>query len=326
MPTNDGVSDEWRKSQILQHPLLDTTGSGSLWTIPVDDLYTDIARCVLLRRSAFIEETTGQGKSCAMQLVIDQLSRNLDGLVCIHFIAQTNRVPSVRAFFLEFLAALGHEHMSGETQKLRMRVRRKLEEVALSTANSVSVLWIDEAQAWTREEFLFLRDVQNGLRDIGRELVIFLSGEEPYLSRNMQDVSSTFSPAINRRFAMTRVRLGGYGKEELSDLFEQIDSAVWPESSGITWTQFFIPKAFQAGFRLRSEVDACMAALQKGNVLDREGLCQPWLIRDVLSRFFIDVTDIDVAGLSIAAENWTSAIQDSIGGGGADEGDTGEPT
>ncbi|TCG06570.1 hypothetical protein BZM27_25540 [Paraburkholderia steynii] len=220
-----------------------------------------------------------------MRLVFDRLPRDLDNLACIHIIAQTNRVPSVRAFFKELLTALGHACRTGETSDLRDRVRRRLEEVALSTGNSVAVLWIDEAQAWTGEEFLFLRDVQNALREVGSELVVFLSGEKPYLYRSIQDVSTNRSRAIKRRFASTRVHLRGYGKREVSDLFEQIDRVVWPEASGITWTQFFLPKAFEAGFRLKSETDACMAALLRENVLDADKRCQPWLIRDVLARF-----------------------------------------
>ncbi|MGF6981960.1 hypothetical protein QFZ99_001437 [Paraburkholderia atlantica] len=313
MSSIEQYSEEWRRSKLLQHPLLDTTGPGILWTNPVVELYNQIARCIVLRTGAFVQETSGQGKSSAMKLVFERLRDVFIGLIFVEFIAQTNRVPSVRAFFMEFLASLHHPKKSGETWTIRDRVRRKLEDMAVICDNSMIVLWVDEAQALTPDDFLFLRDVQNGVRDIGKELVIFLCGEEPYLYRLIVEVSRRCSPAINRRFALSRLRLRGYGNTDLASLFEQIDGEIWPPSSDITWTQFFLPNAFDGGFRLKDEAESCMTVLKNEGLLDADERCQPWLIRAAISRLFLELADEDSKDFKIAEEDWVSAIRDAAG-------------
>jgi hypothetical protein len=308
----NSYSDEWKRKHVFDHPMFDTSKAAALWTPPVSELYAEVSRCLLVRRSGYIEEVTGKGKSCAKELILEQLRHDFNSLICVQFVAQTNRVPSVRAFFKELLTALHIDNTRGETWDLRNRVRHRLEELALSSGCTVVILWIDEAQALVKEEFLFLRDVQNGLRDIGVELIVFLSGESPFLSRHMGEASWEYSHAVQGRFGMKRLVLKGYGVDDIAALFDLFDQSIWPLGSDITWTQFFLPKAYGANFRLLSEVDAFMSAFAEEKLLDGTRRCSPRLIRDVLSRFFLDLVEHDAPELVIEPGRWHDAINDAI--------------
>ncbi|SOE63578.1 AAA domain-containing protein [Burkholderia sp. D7] len=305
-------SPEWRKSQILNHPIFRQTLSGCLWTRPVDQLYQQISRCMILRQSAYIEESTGRGKSIAMEFAINRLSQVVSQLPCVSFNAQTNYVPSVRAFFKEFLTALHHDKTTGETWELRNRVRRRLEEVAVTSSSGMVILWVDEAQALNVADFLFIRDVQNGLRDIHADLLVFMTGEEPYLHRRIEEAKWSASPAVADRFAMKRMWLGGYGLNETRELFGMVDTSVWPTTSGITWTQFFLPEAFEAGFRLQSQAMACTSALESAKLLSKEGHCQARLLKMVVQRFMLDQAHQDCPEFLASPDAWSDAVSDSV--------------
>lgn len=308
----DEYSPEWRKSQVLNHPVFRQTISGCLWTRPVQELYQQVSRSTILRQSAYIEESTGKGKSIAMEFALSRISQVVNGLACVNFNAQTNYAPSVRAFFKEFLTALHHEKTTGETWDLRNRVRRKLEEIAVISSSGIVILWVDEAQALNVSDFLFLRDVQNGLREIHADLLVFMTGEKPYLHRRIEEAKWSASPAVADRFAMKRLFLGGYGLEETRQLFGLVDGSVWPTSSGITWTQFFFPKAFEAGFRLQSQAMACTSALESAKLLSRDGHCQARLLKMIVQRFMLEQTRHDAAGFIASPGAWRDAVSDSI--------------
>jgi len=305
-------SPEWRKSQILNHPIFMQTVSGCLWTGPVERLYQKISRCIILRQSAYVEESTGKGKSIAMEFAINRLSQVFSELACVRFNAQTNYVPSVRAFFKEVLTALHHEKTTGETWDLRDRVRRRLEEVAVTSSSGMVILWVDEAQALNVTDFLLVRDVQNGLRDIQADLLVFMSGEEPYLHRRIKEAKWSASRAVADRFGMKRMLLDGYGFDETRELFSLIDAAVWPAASGITWTQFFFPKAFEAGFRLQSQAMACTSALESAKLLSRDGHCQARLLKMVVNRFMLDQTHNDASEFIASLDAWRDSVADAI--------------
>jgi hypothetical protein len=314
-------SPEWRKSQILNHPVFKQGLSGCLWTGRVEQLFQQVSRCMILRQSAYIEESTGRGKSIAMEFAIGRLSQVVSELACVSFNAQTNYASSVRAFFKEFLTALHHEKTNGETWNLRHRVRRRLEELGVNSPCGIVILWVDEAQALNVTDFLFLRDVQNGLRDIHADLVVFMTGEEPYLHRRIEEAKWSVSPAVADRFAMKRMFLGGYGLNEIRELFGLIDAAVWPTTAELTWTQFFFPQAFEDGFRLQSQAMACTSALESAKVLSRDGCCQARLLKMVVQRFMLDVTRLDDSEFIVSPDAWRDAVSDAIDNLGANDED-----
>jgi hypothetical protein len=304
-------SGDSRRNYVLRHPLFHQHVGGCLWTPPVEQLYLRVKRTILLRQSAYIEEVTGQGKTCAAELILRQLPRDFEGLACVSFNARTNRFPFVRAFFKEILFRLDHPMLKGDAWDLRNRVGKKLEDLAVQSLWAMVFLWIDEAQALSLDEFLFLRDVQNDLRKVEADLVVLLTGEAPELSRRLDGVKWSRSESVPDRFAVERLPLNGYDVTALRALLEQIDRAIWPSNSSVTWTQFFFPRAVEAGFRVSSQAEACMDALASAKLLRSDDTCQPRLLRYVLERFFLDNDRHDKSGMIIPVTAWSNAVLDA---------------
>lgn len=303
---------EWRKSQLLNHPVFKQNMIGCFWTGPVEQLFQQVSRFMILRQSAYVEGATGTGKSTAMGLVIRRLSALFNEMPFVNFNGQADGALSERATLKEFLTVLQHEKTSGETSDLRTRVRRRLEERGVNSSSGMIVLWVDEAQALSVTDFLFLRDVQNGLRKVEVDLIVFLTGEEPFLHRRIEDAKWDASRAVADRFAMKRLLLRGYGLDDVRHLFAQVDTAEWPDASGITWTQFFFPKAFETGFRFQSQALACISALESAKLLSHDGTCQPRLLKLVFQRFFLDHTREDKEEFTAPADAWLEAVSDAI--------------
>ena len=308
----DEYSLEWRAAQLINHPVFRQNLSGCLWTGRVEQVFQQVSRCMILRQSAYIEEPTGSGKSIAMEFVISRLTQLFGELACVSFNAQTNNVPSVRGFYKELLMDLHHEKTGGDTADLRNRVRRRLEELGVKSPSGTVIIWVDEAQALNVEDFLFLRDVQNGLRQVQADLLVFMTGEAPSLHRRIDEAKWSASPAVADRFAMKRMYLGGYGLDEILELFGLIDAAIWPDASGIAWTQFFFPQAFEAGFRLQSQAMGCTSALESAKLLSRDGHCQARLLMKVVKRFMLDQAMHDGVKFIGSPDAWRDAVVDAI--------------
>ncbi|MEQ5842910.1 ATP-binding protein [Paraburkholderia acidicola] len=306
-------SPEWRNSQILNHPIFMQNLLGCLWTGPVQQLYQQVSRCMILRQSAYLEESTGKGKSIAMEFAVERLSQVAGELPCVSFKAQKNDDPSGRGFYKGLLTSVHHNKIDGETSNLQLRAKRRVEELGVNSPSGTVILWVDEAQELNVADFLFLRDLQNGLRGVHADLLVFMTGEKPFLHRRIEEAKWSASPAVIDRFAMKRLSLGGYGLDEVRELFGLIDTAVWPAASGITWTQFFFPKAFEAGFRLHTQAIACTGALESAKLLSRDGYCQARLLKMVVQRFMLDQARHDNAEFVATPDAWRDAVSDAMG-------------
>jgi hypothetical protein len=313
MSSEDDIDKDraYRYKNILAHPLFCQHGGGCLWTPPIDRLYARIKRTTLFRQGAYIEEVTGQGKTCAMEMIQKQLLVDFEGLACVSFNAKTNRFPAPRGFYKEFLSRMGYPKLTGDTWDVRARATKKLEESAVQSPWGSVWLWIDEAQALNSDEFLFLRDLQNDLRKVEADLIVILTGEEPALSERLDQVKWNHSRSVPDRFAVERLKLDGYNVADLQALLAEMDRAEWPQNSGITWTQFFFPKAFEAGFRALSQADSCMGALADAKLLRGDDTCQARLLRHVLERFFLDNAQYDTSKMVIPVAAWENAVGDA---------------
>jgi hypothetical protein len=100
--------------------------------------------------------------------------------------------------------------------------------------------------------------------------------------------------------------------EDLSHLLESYDAnSEFPERSGVTFTQFFVPNAYANGFRLATYAPDIWNTLElvAGNGLDRampmEHLCL------LVEHLLLKLRREDCAGLHLSAENIEEAVEAS---------------
>lgn len=312
----DSMADSgkrWRKLHVATHPMHLKAGEGCLWTAPVNRLYRGILRSIVLRQGAYLEEVTGAGKTCAMVMIQSRLLQDLPGFIVFSYRQPTNQCTSVRAFFKLVLLELRHNELNGETIDIRLRVRRRLEEMALRSSFGMVWVWVDEAQAMSDSEFLFLRDIQNELRSANLDLVTLLSGEAPHLETRLNEIRGDERSCIRERFAVRKLSLDAYALEDVRGLLDLMDRQIWPANSGVAWTQFFFPEAYASGFRLIDEAQNCMNALRDAKMLCPGERCQIRLLKNTVSCFCHDNSDNDVSNLQISSNAWRNAVHRAAG-------------
>jgi len=125
-------------------------------------------------------------------------------------------------------------------------------------ANKVTrvVLLFDEAQLLTIEDFEWLKEVHNELEKEHVKMITFLFGQRELEARRevLKDLNR---PDITARFMFKIFNFPGIDSEDdlqvLMDCYDH--ESEFPEGSGWSYTRFFWPAAFEAGWRLSSEAN-----------------------------------------------------------------------
>lgn len=236
-----------------------------LVTEPIKELY-QITRHILLVResSCCFTGQSGVGKTRALILLEHMLHERMPELVVVRHNSWNQQVPSIRAFFKHFLTAVGHPELRGETFDLRHRLVCRLIDLARTYQSPFVVLLIDEANAMKLEDFLFLKDIYNDLDDENVQLVTIMMGQDPDFSDVIAMLREKGRSDLISRFARRRQPFRPFSKiDDVAGIFKQYDTAIWPADSNQTWTQFFLPAAWEAGFRLEKQTSAFFDALQE---------------------------------------------------------------
>lgn len=236
-----------------------------LVTEPIKELY-QITRHILLVResSCCFTGQSGVGKTRALILLEHMLRERMRELVVVRHSKWNQQVPSIRAFFKHFLTTVGHPELRGETFDLRHRLVCRLIDLARTSQSPFVVLLIDEANAMKLEDFLFLKDIYNDLDDENIQLVTIMMGQDPDFSDVIAMLREKGRSDLISRFARRRQSFRPYSKiDDVNVIFKQYDTAIWPADSDQTWTQFFLPSAWEAGFRLENQTSVFFDILQQ---------------------------------------------------------------
>ncbi|MEO0953154.1 MAG: hypothetical protein AAFY44_17785, partial [Pseudomonadota bacterium] len=112
-----------------------------------------------------------------------------------------------------------------------------------------------------REEYGFLMDLYNDLRADSIRLKTVLVGQ-PSLQSDQKELRGC--KQIKARFMPRWLHMRGvYDKDHLDRILRAIDDETeFPENSGCTYTSFFVPNAFEGGFKLRNQLGPLWDALK----------------------------------------------------------------
>jgi hypothetical protein len=303
--------NEHRDEIIRNHPLM--TKDVLLPTQPIDELFLAIRRVVILRETGCcFTGHSGVGKSCALDVVEAMLRSEIPGLCVVKHVTHSQQVPSIRAFFKHFLTTIKHSQLRGETYDLRQRlVNWLVDEGRLSGLNMV-VLLIDEAQVMTIQDFNFLKDVFNDLNKDGVQLVSILMAQSPDFSEVINILKRERRLDLIGRFAMRILPFRAYNcAVDLEQILQKIDETVYPEGSGITWTEFFFPEAFRSGFRLACQLENFMAAIT-ANAPKTRPMRFDFPARQAflaIRTFMIDNAGLDATNMEVPPNAWLKAVE-----------------
>ena len=307
---NEVVEPTKRAALLIHHPLL--TASEVLITPPIVELYLQIKRTVQLKEpSCCFTAPSGSGKTSALNLIAKMLKNEIPGLPVYLHDTQNQQYPSIRAFFKNFLNTLKHGEMRGETYDLRLRVTNRLVDDAIQSGLNLVVLLMDESQAMSLQDFVFLKDIDNSLDRDGVKLITVMMGQAPDFARVVQSLHDRQRLDLIARFTMRAFTFRCFENQfDIEKVFDSIDTLCFPQNSPVTWTQFFFPHAFASGFRIKNESSRFMSALFAAAPTKADFFSFPARqLFFAIRSFMVDNASSDAPNMQLEKDTWEKAVR-----------------
>lgn len=257
---DDLLNNDVRMKYVNLHPFFT---EHIIKTTTISDFCDLVRKVVLVReQGCCFTARSGAGKTIALRALKQYLLENFPELVVHVYDTQNRQVPSVRAFFQHVLDAVHSFEMKGETYLLRMRLRNRLVDEARRAGMNVILLLVDEAQAMDIKDFQFLKDIDNAVRNENVQFITILMGQAPEFSAKQDEFISDRHLDLVGRFMMRMMAFPSLSTlEDIQTILEEMDNLIYPKESTWTWTQFFFPRAWANGFRMRNEAGNFFNAL-----------------------------------------------------------------
>jgi hypothetical protein len=252
------------------------------------------------------------GKSTALLMIKRELPTVMPQVAFGLVSAKDHDTVTERVFWGDLLIALGLV-TDGTAQERQNRLRAAIIAACIQAGGKHFCLLIDEGQNWSSREYTFLRDLGNQLREQdGYVLTTIIFGDP-----RLDELSSTFREKrkdLWARFLMKPQPF--YGIRDVADLrffLEEHDSAKrceYPAGSGVSYTEFFLPSAYDSGWRLGKQAQCVWDAfVRAASNVNREiaDIGMQWIGETVIHFLTAQMAN-DVSGFVGTAENWDEAI------------------
>ncbi|ARL05057.1 AAA family ATPase [Burkholderia pseudomallei] len=232
------------------HPL--ATGNYRIATPAIQDFYDLVTRCLRYRiPGALVYGPSRIGKTRAIEYVRLLLARNFPRISTFH--AQCEHKPNHAEgpFFANLLEAVGYpEPQTGSNTAKRLRLTHKLREAAARAGSGTILMFCDEAQRYNVNEYEWLRDVHDALDRQQIKLFTFLVGQEELLATKTSLQVAGKTQIVARLMVEALPFYGIRNADDVATCLLGFDETSYPDGSAWTFTRFYIPEAFDGGYRL----------------------------------------------------------------------------
>jgi len=244
------------------HPL--ATGNYRIATPAIETFYELVERCLRYRiMGAMIYGPSRIGKTRAIEYVRLLLARNHPKMTTYH--AQCEHKPrhAEGPFFANLLAAVGDpEPNAGGNPSKRMRLSLRIREAAARAGSGTVLLFCDEAQRYNENEYEWLRDVHDALDRQQIKLFTFLVGQQELLAQKTGLQIAGKTQIVARLMVEELSFYGIRNAEDVATCLNGYDQTAYPEGSAWSFTRFYVPQAFDCGYRLVSDADTLWQAFE----------------------------------------------------------------
>lgn len=321
--TTDKHVNEIRDEKWNSHPLV--MANAHVSTIPLLEAYKQIKkRARRSRASVAFWAHPLTGKSFAIDVMEELLARDYPRCAVVKYEATSkskNRdqtikneqvwVPtSVGGFLDSILDATAFEAKRQRSiAGKRTQVKRTLYAMAADSGRLFFI--VDEAQELIEAEFCWLKEIINFL--VGRNITVtvVLFGQMELKNRcallkdhGRSDLHARFTQCLFEFMGITKVG-------ELGSFLKECDEhSEYPEGSGLTYTQFLWPLAFDAGFRLEKCKEHLWKAITTIAPIGRarQGIQMHWIAQAIAE--FIQLTQKrDAPNFESSESLWRRAVR-----------------
>lgn len=194
------------------------------------------------------------GKTRAIDALVNLLPEELSDLAVIRHSMLEHQKRTEKEFFRNILSSIMHERAEyGNAGTKRDILVDYITEQANLNPQKRVVLFIDEAQWIKTIEYGYLRGVYNSLDERGITPMFVLVGDRS-LHKQYLEYKTTGNREIMGRFMSEKFEFNGVrGEDEVKLVLHSYDTIEAPQGSGWSFTRYYFPSAFDAGWRLTSQ-------------------------------------------------------------------------
>ncbi|MFM0007979.1 ATP-binding protein [Paraburkholderia dipogonis] len=235
------------------HPLV--TGNYRIATPAIETFYELVMSCLRYRvMGALIHGAPRIGKTRAIEYVRLLLAREYPKMTSFHARCEHKPRHAEGPFFANLLEAVGdHDPNAGTAPAKRMRLSLRIREAAARAGSGTVLLFCDEAQRYNENEYEWLRDVHDALDRQQIRLFTFLVGQQELLAQKNALQMAGKTQIVARLMVEELAFYGIRNAEDVATCLNGYDQTAYPEGTTWSFTRFYVPEAFDAGYRLVSD-------------------------------------------------------------------------
>ncbi|WP_309601212.1 ATP-binding protein, partial [Burkholderia multivorans] len=144
----------------------------------------------------------------------------------------------------------------------RMRLTLRIREAAARAGSGTVLLFCDEAQRYNENEYEWLRDVHDALDRQQIKLFTFLVGQQELLSQKTAMQIAGKTQIVARLMVEELSFYGIRNVDDVATCLNGYDQTAYPETSDWSFTRFYLPQAFDAGYRLLDDAGELWRAFE----------------------------------------------------------------
>lgn len=303
-----------RERTFIDHPFV--TDIARFPTPSIKSAFT-VIKNALIQRDPGVSFTADPrfGKTSAIVVLKNFLPQSFPEVPTFHTNAKHHQKPSEKALLCDILHDFG---IQVAPRPIAHNVRRQLLNLLLSACQHLNsdrlILFVDEAQNWNEDDLTWIRDIANDL-DLAHIRMTTIMFAHPDLLDIRRNLIGRRTDLIGRFLIRPRTFKGVCTLKEVEEIFSLLDDPQYsdfPQGSGISYSRFFRPFEYDAGWRLVHEALPCWTAFQREIQKfrkDRE-IGMRWLIAALRTWFLIHWEE-EHGGLPESEDLWELAVEGS---------------
>lgn len=251
--SSGGHSPDKRPIARELHPL--QLGNYRIGTPAIEAFYDLVRSCMDHKiTGALIYGPSRIGKTRAIEYLRLAMAQNESHVTTYHVQAEHKPRHAEGPFLTSLLEATNCPNPDkGSNPSKRLKLIERIKDACGRNGSAVVVMFFDEAQRYSENEYEWLRDVHDHLDRIGIRLYTFLIGQD-----ELHSVKTAFQHArktqIVARLMVEELRF--YGLRDPSDTatcLDSYDKTCFPRGTDWSFTRFFVPNAVRAGYGLAQD-------------------------------------------------------------------------
>lgn len=236
------------------HPV--ETGRYLIPTTMIYNVYKQIKKWIEIRSpGAIFYGRPRIGKTKAIEYICKILPYEFGtSLPTFHICSVESNSISEDNFFSHLLEQVGHtQYQSGKAYVKRDRLIKYLIQKGELSDQKRIILFIDDAQRFQPRHYEWLMDIYNQVDRYGISMTVILVGQEELMYQKSSFINSKKLQIVGR-FMVHEYRFTG--AEDVEDIRNCLigydEGSEFPIGSGWSFTRYFFPEAFEAGYRLEN--------------------------------------------------------------------------